>query len=170
MAKKTASDIDLTPMDDRPDPAATVSPDVPGGDLIGDDWNRADAAPSPAADPAELLVEPMDESEVAAILQNVGGFAGWVLPTADAPDLWHLTADEIGSIAPPLTRVLNKRPRAIMALQRTDELTVAANIGRYALTRMAYLRTAAEDESAPEGTDHGTGLDADRTREVFPNA
>lgn len=165
--------IDLTPDDDRPPPV--VSPDTPGGDLIGGEYEKVyppGSEPWPEPEPAVEAprpVEPMTEAEVADMLENVAGWLGMVLPNANTPDLWEFTAPEVESLAPPLTRVINKRPAAVLVLQRTDELVVALAIGKYVLSRARYVRAVVDTEERPEGTDADIGLDGDRGPEVFPN-
>ena len=164
--------VNLTPEDDRP-PAPTVDPDISGADLIDRDPTPADGqtfSVGPALDTDLEAIEPMTEAEMADKIRTVTTIVNLVAPTADDPELWDLTPEEMASIAPQLTRILNKRPRLVAAVQRTDELSLAVGLGRYAIKRVAYLRAYDAEEHAPEGTEQEFGLDGDIGPEVYPNA
>ena len=145
--------MDLTPSDDRP-------PAPPPGDVLDDPATAPDDVNAPY-DPVEAFV-PMTEAEVADKLDMVGEFLGMVLPDAGIEDLWELTAHEVESLAPPLARVLNKRPQVVQVVQRSDEVVVAFYVGKYALDRVGELRSAAAEDDNPEVVDV--------SEEVFPNA
>ena len=160
-----SENLDLTPTDDR----KTERPLEP--DRFGDygaDAGALEGQPFPGAEVPELEpeVEPLTEAEVREYLESIGQLVSWVAPAPEErPEFWQLDGQELEALTPPLTRVLNKRGAAIRAgLQRIDEVAVAAMLGRYAMTRIRYLRSLEPDEVEPtmEGPEPVGG------REPFP--
>lgn len=155
-------ELDLTPTDDRP---ADVT--APAADPDGRPWEPGDASERwenpPQSEPADVPPEymPVTEDEIRGQLDSLTAMLGMVLPVGLAtPQLWDLDDREMDALAPPLTRVLNRRlPAAAAALQHVDEFAVAAQVGRYVVGRVGYLRSL-EDEPEPDDAETvGFGLD-----------
>lgn len=130
-----------TPVDDRP--ADAIEPEEPGGPA-GEGYPEG-ATPEPLDD-----VGMVDEQAVADFLANVGGIANWLLPTPEwAPEAWLMTEGELASIAGPLTRIANARAPAVAAMvtERSDEVAVVVQLGRYVKRNIGQIRPPEEGET-----------------------
>lgn len=175
--------VDLTPEDPRTpeEKAGVVS--VPGfpvrDDLEAERWEHPeDRALREGFEPA---IDPLTEEEVAtwlervgrifnAIWRSVGRFLGYVkAPTYGLGKFaWLFSDEELDTISPALTRVINRRFGRLAGVVRSaDEIELAFRFEEYVRVNIAVIRDAEahaepppaeEIEELPEGhPDRGPG-------------
>ena len=162
--------IDLTPSDDRPpaDPDdAQRHADELADELLADQpppWDDTAPDDDPWLDDAPEVTP----DQVAGWLRTFGAGANLVLPGRRlVPDAWRFTEAEIGELAPPLARIVNRRPqlRALAARSDADAFAVALGMGRYGWRNYSELREAAAvAEAATDdllSAHHDTDTDTD---------
>lgn len=107
----------------------------------------------PFVEPDDVADEPVpevDEAVVRGLLRSLGGGASFALGDADVPDHWRFTDRELDDLTPPLTRIINRRPKLRRAVLRGDEMTVAVVLAGYAGRNVAAARTAQEVRNGRE--------------------
>ncbi|KKK82282.1 hypothetical protein LCGC14_2804960, partial [marine sediment metagenome] len=159
------------PIDDRP--ADAIEPDEPEASGFPEG-----AEPEPLDDGGMV-----DEQAVADFLANVGGVANWLLPTPEwAPAAWLMTEGEVASLAGPLTRIANARAPVVAAMvaERSDEVAVVVQLGRYVKRNMGEIRPPGDEEAPPAATpifpragvtldEHGDVIEAPAEPAVCPH-
>jgi hypothetical protein len=98
------------------------------------------------------LVPEVDERTVRALLQGLGYAASTIGADEDVPDQWKFTATELDGLTPPLTRIINRRPKWRAAVARGDEAVVVMILASYGGRNVQAGREAKEarDELAGE--------------------
>jgi hypothetical protein len=143
-AKTAGTIIDLTPGDARP-------PEPPPAAGAADPHGPT-RRPEDAVEVVEADWPPVSEERVADGLRIFGGAANAghkLLVPGDgygAAELWRFTDDELAELAPPLTRIINRRARLrrLANLGDWDAIAVAVGFGRYGWRNFEELTLARE--------------------------
>lgn len=126
---------------------------------------KAESGPSsdapPFAEPVEAeLVPEVDETVVRALLKGLGHAASAVGADEDVPDQWKFTDAELDSVTPPLTRIINRRPKWRAAVARGDEAVVVLVLASYGGRNVAdgrRAKEARENDGQPTEADGAAG-------------
>lgn len=118
--------------------------------------DRASAFP-PAGPPDGGVLAAIEERQVRDLLRSGSGLLGVLLGMEEVERHWRLTADELDALTPPLTRIVNRTPRLMIAVQHGDEATVAIELARYAGRNIDLARRAKEAQRERERQAEGTG-------------
>jgi hypothetical protein len=145
----TACDVpvDLT-VGPPPRPETQAEP----GDSAGD-------APSFAEPVDAELVPPVDEAVVRNLLKGLGWSANVVLADDDVPEQWKFTDSELDGLTPPLTRIINRRPKWRAAVARGDEAVVVMILAGYGGRNVEAGRKARKERDEQSGEDGGAAFD-----------
>lgn len=135
--------------------SAPASPTDGAGVFIGDAGPAFDPGSAPAAEPAPappLIEAPgWEEDTVRSILTAQGAVVHTLAGVAE--DDWLYLEHELGAIAPPLTRILNRYDALRAAAGTGDEMALLIGLSGYVsrsyMTRRAELAVAADLEPEP---------------------
>lgn len=135
-------------------PEVEVVSGLDDGTLAGDDFAELEAAPH------------VDESMVRTLLKSMGGGLGYALGDDDVPDHWRFSDRELDDLTPPLTRIINRRPKWRQAVARGDEMAVAIVLAGYTGRNLTAGRQAQEarNERDREAASPAWGGPADAPR------
>jgi hypothetical protein len=165
-----------SPNGDEARSASSPTGSSAGSDFISEPGPAFDPELGPAApelDEPDPLEEPgWEERTIREYLELQGEvfheLAKWRLVGDDAEDVWLHTERDLGAIAPPLTRILNRYDLTRAAAVAGDEGLLIASLGRYAgrnlaKTRrlMAQARQAPPEPVSGAAADPGTGPEDD---------
>lgn len=129
------------------------------------------ADPGPAFDPKaspeaplveepELEVEEWDEKRVRELLVLQGEITHAALKVgADDEETWKHTRRDLDSIAPPLSRILNRYDVTRAAAAAGDEILLVTAVSRYGISNYTKRRRYLKAQQ-PEGPQPVTGVDA----------
>jgi hypothetical protein len=103
----------------------------------------------------EDVAPEVDPSIVRGLLASMGTLvANSRLADDDVEDHWRFTDRELDDLTPPLTRIVNRRPKLRRAIQHGDEMTVAVQLAGYVGRNLEDRRQAkeyrADDDVEPE--------------------
>ncbi len=84
----------------------------------------------------------VNESLVRGLLKGVGSAANTTIGRDDVEDHWKFDDDELDQLTPPLTRIINKRPKLRQAIARGDEAIIAMVLANYTGRNIAAARGA----------------------------
>jgi hypothetical protein len=107
---------------------------------------------------AELVPE-VDERTVRNLLKGLGWSANVVLADDDVPDQWKFTDSELDGLTPPLTRIINRRPKWRAAVARGDEAIVMMILAGYGGRNVEAGRKARKERDEQSGEDGGVAVD-----------
>jgi hypothetical protein len=112
-----ADDLDLTI-----GPPGAPEVDVEAADVDEhQDYELGDGTPAPV----------ISEKQVRDILDGAGRAFSLPPMNLGVADLWKFSSDELDGLTPPLTRVINKRPRLARAVAKGDEVFVLLQLVGY---------------------------------------
>lgn len=116
------------------------------------------------AEPAEPeLVPPVDEAVVRGLVKGLGSVAHVIAGDDDVEDHWQFTDAELDGVTPPLTRIINRRPKWRAAVARGDEATVLLILASYGGRNVEAGRKAREEREL-DGQPGEAGGVADHAR------
>lgn len=135
--------FDLSAADDpRPDEGAGYEDAWRIPEAAGPAFHDDLAGPEPEA-------PEVAEATVRQYLDLVGLGLNYTLPGRNygIEDAWRMDAQDLDTMTPPATRILNRRPalRAIAARADVDAVTLLAALARYAFTNAAEVVQARRD-------------------------
>jgi hypothetical protein len=110
------------------------------------------AAPAaPEVEEPELELEEWDEQRVRELLTLQGEITHAVLKVGDRDEeTWKHTKRDLDTIAPPLTRIMNRYDVTRAAAAAGDEILLVTAVGRYGFTNYTKRRRLIRDQ-APAG-------------------
>lgn len=126
----------------------------------GPEFDPRSAPAAPEVDEPELPVDEWDEKRIREVLTFQGECTHHLLKAgAEDTATWKQTKQDLDSIAPPLTRILNRYDMTRAAAAAGDEILLAAALGRYGIRNYTARRRilAANVEEGPRPL---TGVDA----------
>ena len=100
-----------------------------------------EAAPEPPPEPPALLDE-FHEDQVRSLLEAQGAAVHWAVAVEKESDEWLYTKADLGAIAPPLTRILNRYDATRAMAGAADEGALVIGLTGY-ITRSYRARRAA---------------------------
>jgi hypothetical protein len=113
--------------------------DFSGDDLIGDagpEFDPQTAPPSPELEEIDEELAELDEGwleeQIRDLLVTQGSATNWLLRITPDDDSWIHTQEDLRSIAPPLTRILNRYDATRAAAAAGDEVALGAALFNYA--------------------------------------
>jgi len=75
---------------------------------------------------------PVDAATVKVVLMALGSGVNALAGDDDVPGQWKFTPGELDAIAPPLTNIINARPKLRAAVARGDYMVVGIHLAGYA--------------------------------------
>lgn len=96
-------------------------------------------------------VPEVDENTVKGLLALIGSGASVLVADPDVPDQWSFTERELSDLAPPLTRIINRRPKLRQAVARGDEAAVVLVLAGYGGRNLAAGATARRAREGENG-------------------
>jgi hypothetical protein len=108
------------------------APDVPQVDVDELDATAPGFGDAPRFDDDELGPVPViTPAQVRDILDGAGRAFSVPPLHLGIPGLWRFTPDELDGLAPPLTRIVNRRPALARAVAKGDEVLVLLQLAGY---------------------------------------
>jgi hypothetical protein len=126
----------------------------------GPDFDPRRAPEAPKVEEPELPVEEWDEQRIRELLTIQGQVTHAALRVgAQDTETWVHTARDLDTIAPPLTRILNRYDITRAAAAAGDEILLVTAVTRYGLTNWTRRRRllAAQEDEGPRPV---TGVEA----------
>lgn len=139
-------------------PTSSTDPLAFVGD-VGPAFDAEGAAQQPAPETAqpEVAAE-WDEQAVRNILTAKGQVLHGLIAVDKSSDEWIYTRGDLGAIAPPLTRILNRYPITQAAAATGDELALIIGLGGYAARSIAERKIALQAQAGQDAPQPVTGI------------
>jgi len=102
----------------------------------------------------DLNAPHVDEAVVRGLLAVIGGGLCTFVGDPDIEDHWTFSQREIDDLAPPLTRIINRRPKLRAAVARGDEAAVAIVLAGYGGRHVAAGAAARRARKEHDGHEH----------------